>query len=80
MAITRTALQSAASLGFDRHAIVETVLKAERKMFFKSMATIADHRAWQDVYHVPVGDLVVYLKFQSDVIAEFRVVSFKEKT
>lgn len=33
------------------------------------------------VYHVPVPDedMVLYVKFQADVITEFRVMSFKEK-
>lgn len=49
------------------------------KMFQKSMTTYADHRIWQDVYHVPAGDLVLYVKFQSGIMTEFNLVSFKEK-
>ncbi len=48
-------------------------------MFFKSMTTLTDHRTWQDVYHVPVDGLILYVKFQADVVTEFRVMSFKEK-
>jgi motility quorum-sensing regulator/GCU-specific mRNA interferase toxin len=48
-------------------------------MFFKSMTTFSDSRVWQDVYHVPARNLTPYVKFQGDVIAEFKVVSFKEK-
>lgn len=51
----------------------------ERKMFYKSMTTFADHRVWQDVYHVPARGLVLYVKFQADVMTEFTVMSFKEK-
>ncbi|MFI0843353.1 type II toxin-antitoxin system MqsR family toxin [Mesorhizobium sp. IMUNJ 23232] len=51
----------------------------ERRMFFKSMTAYADHRKWQDVYHVPARGMVLYLKFQSDVVTEFTVVSIKEK-
>jgi motility quorum-sensing regulator/GCU-specific mRNA interferase toxin len=51
----------------------------DRKMFFKSMTTIRDHRVWQDVYHVPARGLVLYVKFQADVVTEFTVMSFKEK-
>ncbi len=43
------------------------------------MTTYADHRSWQDVYHVPVSGMVIYLKLQADVVTEFTVVSFKEK-
>jgi motility quorum-sensing regulator/GCU-specific mRNA interferase toxin len=34
---------------------------------------------WQDVYHVPARGLVLYVKFQADVVTEFTVMSFKEK-
>lgn len=51
-------------------------------MFYKSMTTYADHRVWQDVYHAQAEDegLVLYIKFQADVVTEFRVMSFKEKS
>jgi motility quorum-sensing regulator/GCU-specific mRNA interferase toxin len=48
-------------------------------MFYKSMTTFADHRVWQDVYHVPTRGMMLYVKFQADVITEFTVMSFKEK-
>ncbi|CAN7699332.1 type II toxin-antitoxin system MqsR family toxin [Rhizobium sp. LjRoot254] len=49
------------------------------KMFQKSMTTYADHRVWQDVYFVPAGDVILYVKFQADIVTEFTLVSFKEK-
>jgi motility quorum-sensing regulator/GCU-specific mRNA interferase toxin len=79
LAITTTALRTAVALGFDRSTIVEVILSMERPMFFKSMTTFADHRVWQDVYHVPAGELELYVKFQADVVTEFIVMSFKEK-
>lgn len=49
-------------------------------MFYKSMTSHANHRRWQDVYHVPIGDgPTVYLKFTDDIVTEFLVLSFKEK-
>ena len=48
-------------------------------MFYKSMTTHADRRTWQDVYHVPADGLTLYVKFQADIVTEFRVMSFKEK-
>jgi motility quorum-sensing regulator/GCU-specific mRNA interferase toxin len=48
-------------------------------MFFKSMTTFADTRVWQDAYHVPDRGLTLYVKFQGDIVTEFKVVSFKEK-
>ncbi|MDP3411086.1 type II toxin-antitoxin system MqsR family toxin [Bosea sp. (in: a-proteobacteria)] len=77
--MTSTALRDAIALSFDRAAVVETITKVERRMFFKSMTTFADHRVWQDVYHVPARDLMLYVKFQADVVTEFTVMSFKEK-
>lgn len=79
LAMTTSALRDAAALGFDRGGIVETIVAIDRRMFFKSMTTFADHRVWQDVYHVPARGLTLYVKFQADVITEFTVMSFKEK-
>ncbi|MHC2259039.1 type II toxin-antitoxin system MqsR family toxin [Sinorhizobium meliloti] len=75
LAMTSTALRDAAALGFDRAGVAGI----ERRMFYKSMTTFADHRVWQDVYHVPARGMVLYLKFQADIITEFVVMSFKEK-
>jgi motility quorum-sensing regulator/GCU-specific mRNA interferase toxin len=71
--------RGAAELGFDRGRIVETIASIDRRMFAKSMTTLTDHRMWQDVYHVPARGLTLYVKFQADVVTEFRVMSFKEK-
>ena len=79
LAMTVSALRDASSLGFDRAAIVETIQGIDRRMFFKSMTTFADPRVWQDVYHVPARGLTLYIKFQGDIVTEFKVVSFKEK-
>ncbi len=79
LAITTSAFRDALGLGFDRAGIAEVVQSMDRKMFFKSMTTIRDHRVWQDVYHVPARGLVLYVKSQADVVTEFSVMSFKEK-
>lgn len=79
LAITTSALRDAVALGFDRSGITEVIGTMTRKMFIKSMTTFADHRVWQDVYHVPARDLMLYVKFQADVVTEFTVMSFKEK-
>jgi motility quorum-sensing regulator/GCU-specific mRNA interferase toxin len=79
LAITTSALRDASALGFDRGAIVGTMQSVDWRMFVKSMTTFADHRLWQDVYHVPARELLPYVKFQADVPTEFTVVSFKEK-
>ncbi len=79
LAITGTALRDALALGFARHHVASAIRGMDRSMFVKSMTTYADHRVWQDVYHVPAEGIVLYVKFQADVLTEFRVMSFKEK-
>ena len=79
LAITTSAFRDAIGLGFDRAGIAEVVQGMNRKMIFKSMTTIRDHRVWQDVYHASARGLVLYVKFQADVVTEFTVMAFKEK-
>jgi motility quorum-sensing regulator / GCU-specific mRNA interferase toxin len=79
LAITRSAFSDALSPGFSRPGIAAVIQGIRRPMFFKSMTTLADHRTWQDVYRVPAEGLVLYVKFQADVVTEFRVISFKER-
>jgi len=79
LAITTSALRDAIGLGFDRAGIIEVIGSMTRKMFVKSMTTFADHRIWQDVYHVPARGVLIYVKFQADVVTEFTVMAFKEK-
>jgi motility quorum-sensing regulator/GCU-specific mRNA interferase toxin len=79
LAVTGTALRSAAALGFGRAEIVETIQTVQREHFYKSMTSYADHRLWQDVYHVPSPAGVLYIKFTADAVTEFLLLSFKEK-
>lgn len=81
LAVTGTAIKDAAALGFGRQEIVDTIQKMEKSHFVKSMTSYADHRVWQDVYNVPHDeDLTLYVKFTSDVVTEFKLLSFKEKS
>ena len=77
--VTGTALKGAAELGFGRHDIVDTIQSIERRYFVKSMTAYADHRTWQDVYHVPSRVGVLYVKFTAHVMADFLLLSLKEK-
>ena len=79
LAVTGTALKSAAALGFGRAEIAATIQTMQREHFYKSMTSYADHRVWQDVYHVPSAVGVLYVKFTADVVTEFSLLSFKEK-
>lgn len=79
LALTGTALRHAASLGFGRKEIVDTIQTMQRGHFYKSMTSYADSRLWQDVYHVPSPAGLLYVKFTADVITDFLLLSFKEK-
>ena len=79
LAVTGTALRSAAALGYGRAEIVSTIQTMKRKHFYKSMTAYADSRLWQDVYHVPSPLGVLYVKFTADAVTEFLLLSFKEK-
>ncbi len=79
LAITTTARRSAAALGFSSAEIVATLQAMKRKHFYKSMTAFANHRLWQDVYHVPSPVGVLYVKFTSDAVTEFLLLSFKGK-
>jgi len=80
LAVTGTALRTAAALGFGRAEIVSTIQTMQRSQFFKSMTAYADSRLWQDVYQVPSPVGVLYVKFTADAITEFLLLSFKEKS
>ncbi len=77
--LTGRALRDAVALGFGRAEIVATIQTMERSHFYKSMTSNANHQIWQDVYHVPSGVGVLYVKFTADAITEFLLLSFKEK-
>ncbi len=77
--VTGTALKGAAALGFGRSEIVATIQTMRRSHFYKSMTAYADYRVWQDVYHVPSGAGLLYVKFTADAVTEFLLLSFKEK-
>jgi motility quorum-sensing regulator/GCU-specific mRNA interferase toxin len=78
--MTAVAARSAQKLGFATADVARLIQTMDRRMFYKSMTSNADHRRWQDVYHVPVDrDLTIYLKFTDDTVTEFFVLSFKER-
>jgi motility quorum-sensing regulator / GCU-specific mRNA interferase toxin len=79
LAVTGTALRSAAALGFGRAEIVGTIQTMHREHFYKSMTAYVDSRLWQDVYHVPSPIGILCVKFTADAITEFLLLSFKEK-
>ncbi len=77
--ITGTALRSASQIGFASRDIIAAIQTIERRHFAKSMTSHADHREWQDVYHLPSAVGILYVKFRADLVTEFLLLSFKEK-
>ena len=73
---TVSALAGGAALGFGFEEIVGVVAALTPRDFYKSMATHADHRIWQDVYRPKTSAGDVYLKLT--VIDDVLIVSFKE--
>lgn len=55
--------------------IISYVLNIENSYFYKSMTS---DKLWQDVYHVPIGKEIVYVKLQI-VSDESVVIQFKRK-
>lgn len=76
--MTRTAQDAALRLGMTLQDVVRVVQGMTRRQFYKSMTSHADHRVWQDVYHVPWGSLVLYVKLTMDDLGRL-ILSMKEK-
>lgn len=58
--------------------IISYVLNIENSYFYKSMTSEYDNKLWQDVYHVPIGKEIAYVKLQI-VSDESVVIQFKRK-
>ncbi len=77
-AFTRTSLNGIDAMGLSFNEGMQVVLQLDRRMFFKSMTTHADHRVWQDVYHAPCPNKkVAYIKVTLQNGST--VIQFKEK-
>lgn len=77
--ITFSASRGASEMGIEEKEMFEVLKSMERGDFVKSMTSYADHTTWQDVYNVPWGDYLIYIKFTAGRVCEFRLLSFKEK-
>lgn len=76
--ITKTALTTAEALDLTLKDIVTIIQNITREQFYKSMTSLTDHRIWQDVYHAQFSDLLLYVKFTTD-LEGYLVISLKEK-
>jgi motility quorum-sensing regulator / GCU-specific mRNA interferase toxin len=77
--ITTSAISDAAAINYGFADIVRVIQSMGARHFYKSMTANANPRAWQDVYHVPDGRLVLYVKFTDNAVEDLKVLSFKEK-
>ena len=76
--MTGSARDAAFSLGYLLQDVVDIIQSMTRKHFYKSMTSVSDVRLWQDVYHVPHCELMLYIKFTLGVDGLI-ILSFKEK-
>lgn len=76
--MTVSARNGAFGLGITLAGVVALIQGIARQHFHKSMTSFADHTVWQDVYHVPYQETVLYVKFTVDGEGHL-VISLKEK-
>lgn len=76
--MTGSARDAAFSLGYLLQDVVDVIQSMTRKQFYKSMTSLSNVRLWQDVYHVPHRQLILYVKFTLGADGHI-IVSFKEK-
>ena len=76
-AFTRAAKEAGTQLDLDISEMQAVVFKLQNSMLYKSMTTYADHRVWQDVYHIHSHGLEIYIKVTYCSGSNPPVISFK---
>ena len=76
-AFTRAAKEAGKQLDLDISEMQAVVFKLQNRMLYKSMTTYADHRVWQDVYHIHSHGLEIYIKVTYCSGGNPPVISFK---
>lgn len=77
---TATALRGGLALGLLEPKMRQVVFALNRRNFYKSMTTHADHKERQDVYHGMTQDgVAVYIKITCYSDGRPPVIQFKEK-
>lgn len=79
-AFTLAAKETGWHLGLDIHEMQEVIFELQNRMLYKSMTTYADHRVWQDVYHINSHGLEIYIKVTYCAAGNPPVISFKKKS
>ena len=73
---TMTAQEGLARMGLTPAEAIAAVCTMQRGSFYKSMTTHANHRVWQDVYHVHTQYGLAYVKVtlwpDSRVVIQFK--------
>ncbi len=77
IAFTRAAKEAGKNLDLDISQMQAVVFKLQNRMLYKSMTTYADHRVWQDVYHIHSHGLEIYIKVTGCSGSNPPVISFK---
>lgn len=76
---SKTALGNAARMGLKAQDIVDCIQSIGSECFYKSMTSDQDPKIWQDVYYVPWGVRVLYVKFTQLEGGKLFLISFKER-
>jgi motility quorum-sensing regulator/GCU-specific mRNA interferase toxin len=71
-------LTCAAALDISLENIIAIIQSLTPRHFYKSMTSHVSSAVWQDVYHAPWREMLLYLKFTTDAEG-YLVISLKEK-
>ena len=77
--ITSSATRDALALGYGSADIIRVIGTIQISHFYKSMTANHNPNVWQDVYHVPDGTNVLYVKFTDNAVSAMTLLSFKAK-
>lgn len=78
-AFTGIAMSSGKRMGLNLKRMQQAICLLERRMFYKSMTCYTNHRDWQDVYHIGLYDVELYIKITYCPNGGPPVISFNEK-
>ena len=79
-AFTTTAKNDGQVLGLNIEEMLTVIFELQGRMLYTSMTTYADHRVWQDVYHINSFGLEIYIKVTYRPGGGPPIISFKEKS
>lgn len=77
--MTGVAQRDSRAIGYGADDVVRVIQCIDPRDFHKSMTANHNPKAWQDVYHVLDGELILYVKFTDNHGEAMTILSFKEK-